>query len=145
MMNEPLSAIMTTDIVTVSPDDNLDAVKEILFTQRIHHVPVVDGPKLVGIITSYDIMKLNMKFEDYSSTRVRDVMTTKVVTLEPHEKIGAASQVFLRHLFHGIPIVDDAGNLAGIVTTHDIMKYQFDREYPNDELEKAYRQSSQKV
>ena len=57
-------------------------------------------------------------------------MTTKVATLGPTELIGAAAQVFLEHLFHGLPIVDEDHNLVGIVTTHDILKYQFYKAYP---------------
>lgn len=139
MMNEPLSTIMTRKVVTVSPSDKLTAVKNILFDQRFHHIPVVKNEKLVGIITSYDIMKLNLKFEDYENIAVEEVMTKKIVTLEANEKIGAAAQIFLRHLFHGLPIVNGEGDLQGIVTTHDIMRYVFDKEYPNDELERMYR------
>lgn len=143
MMNESLSSIMTRSVITVSPNDSITKVKEILFEKHIHHIPVIDGPKLVGIVTSFDLVKLNMKFEEYDRVKVKDIMTVKVVTLEPHEKIGAACQIFLRHLFHGLPIVNAEGHLVGIVTTHDIMRYCFDKEYPGDELEQAFRQSSQ--
>jgi CBS domain-containing protein len=59
-------------------------------------------------------------------------MTEKVVTLNPHESVGAAAMIFLKHLFHGLPIVNDEKQLVGIVTTHDILKYEFLKEYPND-------------
>ena len=141
MMNESVSSIMTTKVITVHPEDKLTVVKDILFNKRIHHIPVVKGPKnkLVGIITSYDIFKLDRGFDEYDSILVQDVMTKKTATLHPHEKIGAAAQVFLRHLFHGLPIVNDELELLGIVTTHDVLKYNFDREYPNDEFEIQWR------
>ncbi|MEZ4948020.1 MAG: CBS domain-containing protein [Saprospiraceae bacterium] len=139
MMNEPLSTIMTTNVITVAPNDSLSKVKEILFDKRFHHIPVVDNSVLVGIVTTYDLVKLNKTFDEYNNMKVSDIMTTNIVTLEPQEKIGAAAQIFLRHLFHGLPIIDDNKVLKGIVTTHDIMKYQFDKEYPDDELEKVYR------
>ena len=141
MMNEPISTIMITNVVTVSPDDKLTVVKEILFNKRFHHIPVVKGPKnqLVGIITSYDIFKLNRKFEEYDSLTVRDIMTKKIATLRPEEAIGAAAQVFLRHLFHGMPIVNENQELVGIITTHDILKYNFDKAYPGDEFEIEWR------
>ncbi|MBK7409221.1 MAG: CBS domain-containing protein [Saprospirales bacterium] len=141
MMNEPISKIMITKVVTVSPDDKLTVVKEILFNKRFHHIPVVKGPKnrLVGIITSYDIFKLNRKFEEYDSITVREIMTKKIATLRPEEAIGAAAQVFLRHLFHGMPIVNEDQELVGIITTHDILRYNFDKEYPNDEFEIEWR------
>lgn len=140
-MNEPISTIMITKVVTVSPDDKLTVVKDILFNKRFHHIPVVKGPKnrLVGIITSYDIFKLNRKFEDYDSIKVQEVMTRKIATLRPEEKIGAAAQIFLRHLFHGMPIVNDDLELVGIITTHDILRYNFDKEYPDDEFEMIWR------
>ncbi len=141
MMNEPISAIMITKVVTVNPEDKLTVVKDILFNKRFHHIPVVKGPKnkLVGIISSHDIFKLNAKFEEYDKLTVQDVMTKKIATLRPEEKIGAAAQVFLRHLFHGLPIVNDDLELLGIITTHDILKYSYDKEYPNDEFEIEWR------
>lgn len=132
MMNERLSTIMTKDVVTVAPDDTLEQVKDMLFVKHFHHLPVVRGKKLVGIITSWDLIKSGHKFEEYPHLQVKDIMTTKVATLGPNELVGAAAMVFLKHLFHGLPIVDDDGNLVGIVTTHDILKYEFEREYPDD-------------
>jgi CBS domain-containing protein len=133
MMNERISTFMTANVVTVSPDDSLEVVKKLLFERHFHHLPVVDkGGKLVGIITSWDLIKSNKRFEEYGDYKVEDLMTTKVATLGPNDLIGAAAMVFLKHLFHGLPIVDDDGTLFGIITTHDILKYEFQKEYPND-------------
>jgi acetoin utilization protein AcuB len=134
MMNEPISKIMTREVVTVKPGDDLNVVKNILFTKRIHHLPVVDGKKMVGIITSFDLVKLGKAHDDYGDIKVETVMTQHVATLGPDEKIGAAAEVFLENLFHGLPIVDERGELVGIVTTHDILKYEFLREYPNHQF-----------
>ncbi len=130
MMNEPISSIMTRNVITVQPDDTLSVVKDILFSRHLHHLPVVKGKKLVGIITSYDLVKLGKSFDEYEHILVKDIMTTKVATLEPHNKIGAAAEVFLENLFHGMPIVNDQGELVGIITTHDVLKYEFHKEYP---------------
>lgn len=134
MMNERLSSIMTRNVVTVKPTDTLTVVKEILFTRGFHHVPVVEGKKLCGIITTYDLVKINEKFEAYDKYLVKDVMKQKVVTLTENELVGAAAQIFLKHLFHGLPILDNDDELVGIVTTHDILKYEFLKEYPEDEF-----------
>jgi len=130
MMNEPVSSVMTTDLITVSPDESLDRVKEIFNTTRIHHIPVVEGDSIIGLVTTWDMWKLNKPFEEYSSIYVKDVMTTKVATLEPKSKIGTAAEVFLENLFHALPIVD-SGKLVGIITTFDVLQYQFLKEYPN--------------
>lgn len=138
-MHQAVSTIMTTDVVTVTPQTSLAQVKDLIFEKHFHHIPVIENGKLAGIITSYDLVKLNKKFEEYSDLLVENVMTRKVVTLNPREKVGAAVRIFLRHLFHGLPIVDEDRTLVGIVTTHDVLKQHFDDVYPNDELEKAFR------
>jgi len=133
-MNEPISTIMTKKVFTLSPEDTLSKVREILLNERFHHLPVVKDKKLLGIITSYDLTKSPHDVDDYDRIKVKDIMTTKLATLGPNELIGAAAQVFLEHLFHGLPIVDEEHNLVGIVTTHDILKYQFYKAYPDHKL-----------
>lgn len=131
MMNENVSSIMTTRLITVGIHEKLSKVREILTKHRIHHVPVVDGNKLAGIITTGDLMWLNRSFDEYDKINVSDVMTKKIATLEPDDKIGSAAEVLLEHLFHCVPITKN-GELVGIVTTHDVMKYEFNKEYPNE-------------
>lgn len=134
MMNEPISKIMTREVITVKPEDKLTVVKDILFSKRIHHIPVVSGKKLVGIITSYDLIKLGKGHEEYDHILVKEVMTPRIGTLGPNEKIGAAAEVFLENLIHGLPIVNEANELLGIITTHDVLKYEFLKEYPNHQF-----------
>ena len=55
-MNEPLSGIMSTNLITVSPGDKLSVVKDLFRGKRIHHIPVVQNGKLVGLITTADLL-----------------------------------------------------------------------------------------
>ncbi len=138
MMNERLSAIMTKEVVSVNQDNTLEEVKKLLFEKRIHHIPVVDDEnKLVGIITSWDLIKSQKPFNEYGDIKVAELMTKNVAALGPNELIGAAAMIFLKNLFHGLPIVDDDGKLVGIVTTHDLLLYEYNKEYPNDPFIKA--------
>ncbi|GAB4242247.1 MAG: hypothetical protein Kow0027_00590 [Saprospiraceae bacterium] len=124
---------MTRDVVSVRKDDPIESVKKLLFEKRIHHIPVVDDDnKLVGIITSWDLIKSQKPFSEYGKIKVEELMTQNVAAMRPNELIGAAAMVFLKNLFHGLPIVDDEGKLVGIVTTHDILLYEYNKEYPND-------------
>ena len=134
MMNEPISSIMTKKVVTVRPQDTLEVVKDILFFKHVHHIPVVEGHTLVGIITSFDLVRLGRCQDEYKHVKVSEVMTTKVATLGPNDKIGAAAEVFLENLFHGLPIVNEDKDLVGIITTHDVLKYEFYKEYPNHKI-----------
>ncbi|HLF64982.1 MAG TPA: CBS domain-containing protein [Saprospiraceae bacterium] len=129
MMNEPLSSIMTTKLLTAGPNDSLNVVRQILLKHRIHHVPVVEDKKLVGLVTTYDLFKLSFHPDETDNIKVREIMTRKLATLEPHDKIGSAAEIFLEHLFHAVPIVKN-GELVGIVTSFDVMKYEFKKAYP---------------
>jgi len=130
MMNETVQEIMVRDVICVNPTDTLQKVKELLINNRIHHVPVVepDG-NLVGIITTYDLFKLAVDHKDYPTTKVGNVMTKILATIEPIDKIGTAAEVFMEHLFHALPVVEN-GKLVGIVTSFDVLRYEYNKEYP---------------
>lgn len=135
MMNEPLHTIMTANVVTLKPNNTLGDAREIFMTKRIHHIPIIEDKKLVGLITSWDIFKLGLSAVAYQDMRVSEVMTTHLATLEPEQHIGAAAEVLMEHLFHAVPIVNDKHELVGIVTTYDVLNYEYKKEYP-DKLDK---------
>ena len=135
MMNENVASIMSKNLITLNANDNLTALLEVMKQNRVHHFPVVEGKKLVGIVTTWDLLKLNRRFEDYESIKVSEVMTRKLAYLNPGDPIGSAAEVLLKNYFHAIPIVDDERNLIGIVTNFDILKYEYLKEYPNERLE----------
>lgn len=130
-MNEPLSSIMTRNVITAQQDDSLSVAKNIFLNNKVHHLPIVSGSNLVGILTTYDLFKLNGSYSgrNFDEIKIGEVMTKQVATLEPEDKIGSAAELFLENLFHAIPIVKD-GNLHGIVTSFDVIKYEFMKEYP---------------
>ena len=132
MMNELVHTHMTTDVVTLGPDSTLGEAREILLRKHIHHLPILDGKKLVGMLTSWDLFKLGKSAEDYHNMKVREVMTTKVATLDPDQHLGAVAEVLTKHLFHAVPIVNDMHELLGIVTSTDIVRYEHTKEYPEN-------------
>ncbi len=134
-MNEPLSSIMTRDVITAAQDDTLAVARNIFLRNKVHHLPIVNGSRLVGILTTYDLFKINgaTKDKNYEDIAIRDVMTTHIATLEPEDKIGSAAELFLENLFHAVPIVKN-GDLQGIVTSFDVIKYEFHKEYPTQPI-----------
>lgn len=135
MMNEILDKIMSKNLITLRPSDNLSHARDIFKNHKIHHIPVVDDENvLVGLITTSDMWKLNRVHEQYSDILVSEVMTQRLATLEPNDKIGSAAELFLENLFHAVPIVDENKKLQGIVTSFDVIKYSFLKEYPNHEF-----------
>lgn len=127
----PVSSIMTTNLLTVNPKDNLKVVKEIFDENRIHHLPVVRHKKIVGLISKTDLLYFlkgaNPEKEKVRNERLlekfvaEDIMTKGLAKLESDDRINVALEVFKENLFHAIPVVDRE-ELMGIVTTYDIIK-----------------------
>lgn len=133
MMNEPLSSIMTKNVIVAGPDDKLSVARDIFKQNRVHHLPIVRGTELLGILTTYDMFKLVDLGTNYDRVIIKDVMTKHVATLEPEDKVGSAAELFLENLFHAVPIVKN-NELKGIVTSFDIIKYTFNKEYPTQAI-----------
>ena len=130
MMNEPVYTIMTTDIISVAPGESLSSVRNTFMNNALHHLPVVDNGKLIGIMTTYDLWKNKIAPEDYATTTVKEIMNTKIAKIGPTDKIGTAAEVFLANKFHALPVVDESPKLLGLITSFDVLLYQFKREYP---------------
>lgn len=127
----PVSTIMTSHVITVSPSDPLTLVKKIFDEKKIHHVPVVEAGELKGIISKSDILYflkgIKSAYQDFlNKSRLRtytagEIMTTGVAKVNSNEKISVVIEVFKENLFHAIPVVDE-NQLVGIVTTYDIIQ-----------------------
>lgn len=136
-MQKPVSTIMTTKLVTVSPSDSLTVVKEIFEKNSFHHIPVVRHKELVGIISKSDFFLIRhsplekepIGDDVFSNHRIEEIMTTRIVKIEPDDQIGTAAEVLLSNLFHAVPVVKD-GELVGLVTTFDIINYSIHEAYP---------------
>ncbi len=139
MMNEPVSLIMTTNLITISPDVKYSVARELLEKKHMHHLPVIKNGFLEGLVSSNDLYRFPEAISN-PETLVKDVMISKLVTLEADAKVGSASEIFLQNLFHCIPILKDK-KLVGIITTFDILKYNYHKAYPNSWWLKKQTQS----
>lgn len=129
MMNELITSIMTKNPVSLKPDSTLAEVHDLFAANRIHHIPITDASgDLMGLITTYDLWKLNLPFENYKEMKVSEVMSTKLAKISTSDKVGTAAELFLDNRFHAIPVVEN-NKLLGIVTSFDVLKYCFKKEY----------------
>jgi CBS domain-containing protein len=129
---EPISHIMTKTVVTANEKDDLKTVVEKLKANAIRHIPIVKGKEVIGIISRTDINRLTFGalFEGQDNAdeailemlTVPQVMTSKPKTVSPDTIIRDLAEIFVKEEFHALPVVDN-GELKGIVTTTDVMKY----------------------
>nr|MBF0222346.1 IMP dehydrogenase [Desulfobulbaceae bacterium] len=114
---------MIVDPVTVSRDNTVAEVQEIMKQYRISGVPVREGLKLVGIVTNRDL-----RFVSDPDLRVNDVMTSEnLITAKAGITLEQSKALLHEHRIEKLLVVDDDGNLAGLITTKDLEKI---RRYP---------------
>ncbi|MBQ8039752.1 MAG: IMP dehydrogenase, partial [Lachnospiraceae bacterium] len=107
-----------TDPFSLSPNHTLKDADELMAKFRISGVPVTEGKKLVGIITNRDL-----KFETDFSQKISDCMTSEnLVTAREGVTLEEAKTILAKARKEKLPIVDEAGNLKGLITIKDIEK-----------------------
>lgn len=136
MMNEKVETIMIKDLITLGPESTVAHAVDIFKTKRIHHIPVVDEGKLVGLVTTHDLWNKQIAQDAFGTTMIKDIMSKKLVKLEPDDKVGTAAELFLDNRFHALPVVKEDNFLVGLVTTFDVLRYEFKKEYENPILYK---------
>jgi len=120
---------MITNPVTLPPTAKVRQALEVMRRYHISGVPIVEDGKLVGILTNRDL-----RFERNLDQPVSAVMTTKLVTAKEGISLDEAVEVLHRHRIEKLPVVDEKGNLKGLITVKDIEKRT---QFPNackDEL-----------
>ena len=109
---------MIANPVTLTIDKSIRDAKNVMNNYHISGLPVVDNGKLVGIITNRDI-----RFEKDDDLSVRDRMTSEnLVTVKKGTTLEEAKEVLQQHRIEKLLVVDDEGNLAGLITVKDIQK-----------------------
>ena len=122
--------IMTKDPLTITPVETVGQADDLMNTNRIRQLPVVHGKDLVGIVTDRDVRSflsgsLLESVEDREkalNTEVREIMTTEPITVSPDDDLPEAVELMIDEKIGGIPVVDDAEGLVGIVTYVDILR-----------------------
>ena len=118
------SDVMTEDVVYCLPSDVVSHVAQLMKTEDIGPVLIVDNEdsrKLVGIVTDRDLaLKVVAEGRDPNTTIVEDVMTRKLVTCRADDDIDAAMKAMAQYQLRRIPVVDDTMRLVGIISQADV-------------------------
>jgi CBS domain-containing protein len=133
--------LMTTDVITVSPDTGIRDAARLMFRNRVSGLPVVDeANRLAGIITEADFLRLEVAREEDSPDAVESVgeaMTSGVVTVDPALSIYEAAKIMSVQDIKRLPVVDQEGRLLGIISRADVVSL-FTR--PDDVIEDEIRE-----
>jgi CBS domain-containing protein len=129
MITRKVSEIMTSDVITTAPEIDVVYAFEKLMEYKISSLPVVDGDKMIGIITATDVGH-NLILDKYElGTKVEEIMIKDVVTVSPEDTLETAIKVMKDSasgsgILNQLPVVDD-GKLVGIISDGDIIQEIF--------------------
>jgi acetoin utilization protein AcuB len=121
---------MTKNPLVMTPAETIGQADELMTENRIRQLPVVDEGALLGIITDRDIRSFLAQSalvepEERTKalrTKVSDIMTAEPLTLAPDDDLREAIELLIEEKIGGIPVVDQAEGLVGIVTYVDVLR-----------------------
>ena len=125
-----VSEIMSKDVVTCSPDDEVDDIWRLMTRTRFAGLPVVEKGVLVGIVTMKDLLESGATLPAFESgkgrfrdsPRISSIMKTNVVAVEPSTKVIRVAKVMVSKDVGRVPVKDKHGKLLGIVDREDVAR-----------------------
>lgn len=112
--------IMTSNVKTANPEMNLQEVAVLMREGDMGSLPIVADEKLVGIVTDRDIVVRAVAENKDFSTKIGDVMTTEIFSVKPDDFAFEAIRLMGDKQVRRIPVVNENGELAGIISMADI-------------------------
>lgn len=133
LRNDSIDKVLTRDPITAHKGQPLSDIRKIFAKEGFHHMPVVSGKKLIGMISASDILGISVEGVDSDERSmdayidhqfsVEGLMKTDLHTLPKKSKVQDAANLLADGSFHSLAVVDDEGDLLGVVTTTDLIRF----------------------
>ena len=128
----PVSQIMTKEVVTLTTKNNLSDAENLFKAHGVRHLPVVNGNQLIGVLSYSDLLKISFsELSDdekkidttvFNMYTIEQVMTKNPVSVFPDKTVREVTELLAKQSFHSV-LVTENGELKGVVTTTDLLKY----------------------
>ena len=123
-MGKTIREAMTSNPKTVSSDQSVVDAARIMKEEDAGIVPIVDGEKLVGVLTDRDIaIKVVAEGKDPQSVKVTELASHDLVTVDPQQDLDEALRLMARHQVRRLPVVEEDGRLVGILAQADVARH----------------------
>lgn len=123
---------MTKNVITIDADESMPKAIQLLKEHKINMMPVTHQGKLVGVITDRDLKQASPSQATDLAThelkyllnkiKIKDIMTKKVTTIPSDFTIEEAAEILMNEDISGAPVVNDRGDIEGIITSTDLYK-----------------------
>lgn len=115
--------VMNRSVVIVKPELTLKEACDVMSKLRIGSLVVLSDQKLLGIVTSMNIMKSIASGRDPEKTLVDNIMTKEIITVGPDKDLQEAVDLMVKNKIKKLPVLD-SGKLVGMITTSDIISVE---------------------
>jgi CBS domain-containing protein len=120
-MGTKVRDVMTERPRVVTSDTPVTQVAELMESEDVGSIPVLDGEQLTAIVTDRDIVvRALAKGKDPRGMPVREVFTTEIITVGPDQDLSDALQIMAANQVRRLPVVDDENRLVGMVSQADV-------------------------
>ncbi len=129
-LSKPVSETMSKNVITCSPDDEIDNVWRLMQDKSFAGLPVVKKEKLVGIITQKDLLESGAMLPTFesrkgrfrASSKISSIMKTTVTATKTSAKISEVAKLMISKNIGRVPVKDNKGRLIGMVDREDVAK-----------------------
>jgi CBS domain-containing protein len=122
-MARAIREVMSRNPCSIDAEKTVEYAAKMMRDEDVGLAPIVEGERLVGTLTDRDIaVRVVAEGKDPSSTSVRDVASTQLVTLDPQQDLEEALRLMAKHQVRRLPVVEEDGRLVGVVAQADIAR-----------------------
>ncbi|CAH1207139.1 Hypoxic response protein 1 [Paenibacillus plantiphilus] len=111
--------IMSTDCITATTKDNIYELAVLMKQHDIGFIPIVEGKKLIGVVTDRDLVTRGYAEKHSGSTAVSEVLTNDIKTIASTTSVDEAARLMASNQIRRLPVVDN-GTLIGVVAIGDL-------------------------
>jgi CBS domain-containing protein len=129
MAQQSVRDTMSANPQAVSPDQPVIEAARLMRSEDVGSLPVVEGERLVGVLTDRDItLRVVAEGKDSNATSVGNVLSSDPVTVTPDEGLDEALAKMARHQVRRLPVVEDDRRLVGVLAQADVAREARDKE-----------------
>ena len=122
-MAKNIRDLMTSNPGKIDADKSVAYAAKMMRDEDVGLAPIVEGEQLVGTLTDRDIaIRVVAEGRDPESTKVQEVATTHLVTVDPQQDLDEALQLMAQHQVRRLPVVEEDGRLVGVIAQADVAR-----------------------